>query len=696
MRYWFRYRQILIVAILSTWIATVAAFEPDQILVSFNRRFDRGLLKTSDADITIIDDKLEVTTGHQQRWPGVTIKAPEEAWDLTGFRYVTVDLINPTNHSVKVFCRVDNPGADGRKHCLTQSLSLSAGQSGTLYAYFNPTPWQLSEPLDLIGMRGYPSALDREKMDPSHINQILLFIADPQVDHRFQVTQIKVGGGLKMLDADKFIPFIDEFGQFIHDDWPGKTHSLKELQQQIGHESRDLAAFRGPQNRNDYDGWTAGPKLKATGFFYVTKHQDKWWLVDPEGCLFWSHGINCVHASTSTPISDRESYFTSLPKPDSEFARFYGQGSWAPHGYYKDHTPYRTYDFNKANLLRKYGDNWNDTFADLTHRRLRSWGLNTIANWSDRDIFLMRRTPYTDNLSFNSPVLEGSTGYWGKFYDVFDPAFRTNFKNRLEAVKNRSANDPWCIGYFVHNEIAWGDEYSLAKAALASPPTQPAKQVFITDLKAKYRTIASLNETWHTDYQSWEGLRQTQEPPANAAANSDLGLFYDKIADTYFRIIHEELTKVAPRQLYFGCRFAWVNDRAAHAAARYCDVVCYNQYKYSVADFRMPDQLDKPVVIGEFHFGALDRGMFHTGLRATKSQEDRAQKYRDYVYGALNNPVIVGTHWFQYKDQATTGRGDGENYQIGFLDICDRPYPEIVDAAREVGYQMYSYRLQTN
>jgi len=68
--------------------------------------------------------------------------------------------------------------------------------------------------------------------------------------------------------------------------------------------------------------------------------------------------------------------------------------------------------------------------------------------------------------------------------------------------------------------------------------------------------------------------------------------------------------------------------------------------------------------------------------------------YRSYVQGALRNPAIVGTHWFQYGDQATTGRGDGENYQIGFLDICDTPYPETIAACREVGYSMYAHRAE--
>jgi hypothetical protein len=143
-----------------------------------------------------------------------------------------------------------------------------------------------------------------------------------------------------------------------------------------------------------------------------------------------------------------------------------------------------------------------------------------------------------------------------------------------------------------------------------------------------------------------------------------------------------------------GCRFAWVNDRAARAAIKFCDVISTNRYEYSVEDLKLPDNADMPVIIGEFHFGALDRGMFHTGLRSTDSQQDRADKYAAYVRGALRNRHIVGTHWFQYQDQPTTGRGDGENYQIGFIDICDNPYPEIVQAACDIGRSMYDYRSE--
>ena len=122
-------------------------------------------------------------------------------------------------------------------------------------------------------------------------------------------------------------------------------------------------------------------------------------------------------------------------------------------------------------------------------------------------------------------------------------------------------------------------------------------------------------------------------------------------------------------------------------------MIGFNKYRYSVDDFALPEGVDKPAVIGEFHFGALDRGMFHTGLRRTANQAERAEKYMSYVRGALENRFLVGTHWFQYADQATTGRGDGENYQIGFLDICDTPYWETIQAARDVGRTLYNHRL---
>lgn len=686
-------RGIFIAFVLAVPALCAAGQVQPAVLFDFVGGFDVGSVATSDADVTLSPGRsLRIETGHEKQWPGITLKAPGGKWDLSEYEYVCVDVKNAGDEPVTVYCRVDNPGADGARNCVTGNINLAGRQAGTLIVRMLPTPWRLSEPLELIGMRGAPSYAD--KVDPANITQLLVFVTKPSVDYAFEIGNIRVGGRVEVLDAKTFLPFIDEFGQYVHGDWPGKTHSLKELIAHGGAEEEDLAAHPGPPGRNKYGGWAAGPKLEATGFFRVEKYRDKWWLVDPEGRLFWSHGIDCVSSANATPITDRERYYSNLPKSGSPFEQFYGGGSWAPHGYYKDHSPYRTYDFSRANFLRKYGRGWPGSFAETTHRRLRSWGMNTIANWSQRDIYLMRKTPYVGTISCTARRLEGSTGYWGKFYDVFDPSFRDALRKRLAAEKGKTVNDPWCVGYFVDNELAWGDEVSLALAALVSPADQPAKRVFIEDLKAKYATIEKLNAAWSAEHATWQALLEERQAPDKKKAWADLTAFYTKTAEMYFRTIHDELKRVAPDQLYLGCRFAWVNDRASRAAAKFCDVVSYNRYSYSVEQHRLPSGIDMPTIIGEFHFGALDRGMFHTGLKKTTDQQDRADKYRSYVQGALRNPQIVGTHWFQYKDQATTGRGDGENYQIGFIDICDKPYPEIVQAAREVGYGLYEYRLK--
>jgi len=622
---------LILFLVTGTLSLPVIAQEPERLVT-----FDPATIKTTDAKILVVrNGALRIETGHKNPWPGIVLAAPQGKWDLSRRQFVEMDVKNVGTEAVTVSCRVDNPGADGKNNCITDHLKLDPGAGGTLRVAFASFPVAVAGGVKIIGMRGTPGG--SEKLDPANVTQLVVFVAKPKRDHMFEISNVRAGGTLELIDAKKFFPFIDEFGQFIHRDWPGKVHSQEEFTVRREAEKKDIAKHPGPADRNQYGGWTSGPQLKAAGFFRAEKHQGKWWLVDPEGRLFWSHGTDCVRVEAATPITDREHYFRNLPETGSPF---YGKGHWAPHGYYKDHSPYKTFDFSGANLRRKYGEGYLQALAEVTQRRLRSWGMNTIANWSDSGIYLLRKTPYTTTLSMFSKRLEGSQGYWGKFADVFDTSFRESIRRAIEKERGRSVNDPWCIGYFVDNELGWGSDTSLAVAALASPPSQSAKQVFIADLKAKYDDIAKLNEAWGTQFASWEAVTA----PKTKKADDDLRAFYTKTAETYFSTIRDELKKVAPNQLYLGCRFAWVNDRAALAAAKFCDVISYNRYDYSVEKLSLPSDLDRPLIIGEFHFGALDRGMFHTGLRKTVNQQDRAQKYREYVESALRNPFVVGTH----------------------------------------------------
>lgn len=682
-------------------LCLLTAASADETLIDFGKGFDASKVTARDATVALVDQNghpaLRVSTGHTQSWPGIDLPAKFGPWDLSKRQAVAVDLRNAGTNATTICFRADNPGADGVKSCITSRVQLAPGASGTLTVKLERAQ-PGADKIKLFGMRGSPfGTAAGAVLDPAMITNFVVFVDRPQQDQIFEVSNVRAIGDYQAppeagLSPDKFFPMIDEFGQYMHRDWPGKTHSVADLAAAREVEAKDLQGHAGPADWDQYGGFKSGPQLEATGFFRTEKYQGKWWLVDPEGRLFWSHGVDCVtDGEGPTRLDEREGWFANLPPADGEFKACYGQTGRAVNGYYAQKTS-KTFDFARANLMRKYGDDYKPIFADLAHRRLRSWGLNTIANWSDWNTFFMRRTPYTMNLWFDSKKLEGSQGYWGKFRDVFDPDFAANVRKQMSAQVGKSAGDPWCLGYFVDNELSWGDAGSLALGTLACPPEQEAKKVFLADLQAKYNTIDALNAVWGTQYASWEALLQSRTVPDKTKASADLMAFEAKTAETYFKTIHDIVKEYAPKNLYLGCRFAWVNDVVAKPAAKYCDVVSYNLYRASVADFK--PIADVPVIIGEFHFGALDRGMFHTGLVPVATQEARAKAYHDYVQGALANPCFVGSGWFKYMDEPTTGRTlDEENYQIGLVDGCDTPYPETIAAVREVGYGLYKTRL---
>ena len=585
-------------------------------LVVFDSKFDVSTISATDSQFEMKKGKdgnvLSVTVLTNHQYPGITIKAPQNKWDLSQYEYVEVMVKNSGASQFSLNCRVDNPGADGKNNCVTANVTIPPGETRPIRVRLNRYG---DDKMDgkLFGMRGYPKKYGGPyTVNPSNIVQVLLFIFKPSIEHSFDVQSIIADGQhipptALTSDANPFFPFIDTFGQYKHKNWNGKTLSIQDLQAKRKSEEKELTSE--PEGLDKYGGWAKGPKFQATGFFRTQKVKGKWWLVDPDGNLFFSHGIDCVRMTDSTPIEERESWFENPPWQSPEFQGFISRGR-AIKDYYANRTV-KCFPFAGANLVRKYGENWRQIYSDLMHKRLRSWGLNTIGNWSDEQVRLMRKTAYTDSIgSGRTPPIQGSEGYWGKFPDVFDPSFKRNLKESMASKKGKSAGDPWCIGYFSDNEMSWGDEYSLSIGALKSPTEQPAKKVFIENLKAKYNSIEALNKVWGTKYESWEELSKSQNAPDKTKAKDDLLSFYTTIAEEYFKTVRETIKEVAPQQLYLGCRFAWVNQLAAKAAAKYCDVVSYNIYRRDVRDFKFNGEADVPLIIGEFHFGHLTEECF--------------------------------------------------------------------------------------
>jgi hypothetical protein len=634
---------------------------------------------------------LHIEAGKDYDWPGVRLGFKSGACDLSAYDALRVTLRNVGSAPAEIFCCLKNRQP---KDCFLSpggSVFLQPGEQREIDACLRLPPWVVDRPLGLVGMRGVPGPAAGSIFDLSQTHEIHLCLNSPRAPATFEVVGITAEvreSSRVLLAADTFFPFVDRFGQFAHGEWPGKVHSEDELQRAKERESVWLASASSPAERDRWGGWTRGPQLKATGRFRTEKVKGAWWLVDPDGRLFFSHGVGCVFPGSETGVTGRERYFSWLPEPGSAFGAFYVSGGRMLYRAEGAAGPYRTYDFAKANLLRKYGAGWEATFAELAHRRLRAWGLNTVANWSDERVCQLRRTPYTATVNGASRTIANQCP------DPFAPAFAEEVRRSAQALRQSgAADDPWCVGCFVDNEIGWGhDGRVLVRESLRLPADRPVKQAVTAWLQKKYATPAELNAVWGSSFDSWEAFQRNTEIPESWACGADCEGFLPVLAERYFATVREAVKSVAPDLLYLGCRFSWGPDAVYRVASAHCDVVSVNLYRRTVCKDLPSGCADKPLMIGEFHFGAMDRGLFHTGLGQTRDQAERAACYKAYVRSGLAHPRCVGTHWFQWRDQALTGRGDGENYPVGFLTLTDQPYAELVAAAREVGETLYTER----
>ena len=613
----------------------------------------------------------------------VDVEIPNELRDLSAFMGISARISNMGNSP----CRIEGFLNDHR--WINSCLYLEPGEIKTIEILFKRLPGKGTK--DFPAMNGLPGGglWHWESLNPENSKKIT-FLVYSENKSSLHISEISPFGKYtppeELATQKNFFPFIDRFGLYKHVNWTGKVNDEQDLKNAIQKEQNEFDLIPEPEERTRFGGWLSGPTLEATGHFRTEKVNGKWWLVDPEGHLFWSHGVTCVgFDGANTRVSGRENFFESLPDENDPL-----------HNCFSNPGEEINFNFSHANLYRKYGSDWKMKSTVNILKRLKSWGINSFGNWSDPEIYLFseNRVAYTVAISPRWPKIDGNNK---KFPDVFNPDFQNSVAKALQNNGIKMKDDPFCIGYFVDNELSVS---GLTNSLMKQPSQGFAKQMFVNYLKGKYQTVRNLNQNWETNFSDWSDVEKQTELPL--LANEDCKAFDLQILDQYYKICREEVKKMAPNKLYLGSRLHthyYPDDQSEveiiKIAARYSDVVSFNRYRFSAEDLILPDGIDKPIIIGEFHFGALDRGPFHTGLRSVANQQQRAEAYYHYVKGAISNPQIVGTHWFQYSDQAFTGRGDGENFQIGFIDICDNPYPEIVDAARKIGYRMYQERIKT-
>jgi hypothetical protein len=346
-------------------------------------------------------------------------------------------------------------------------------------------------------------------------------------------------------------------------------------------------------------------------------------------------------------------------------------------------------DYYKTNFMRVFGEKWREKWETITSGQIREFRLNTIANWSDINYARNAQIPYVLPLSgFPSTEVK----LFRDFPDVFATEYLENAKQfaaQLEDFKG----DPYLIGYFLRNEPHWAfGAHDIAFEMFATMQQSESKYNLARWISTQYPNIENFNKSWNLQLESFEKLTsEVFEEYPSEKAKEEFWRFSEILVKKYVDVPCDEVEKVDPDHLNLGMRYAWISSDLLYKAGDRFDVFSINGYGNPgpPKTEEIARISGKPVMIGEFHFGATDRGLPATGIQGALTQEERGKAYRYYLEQGLARPELIGIHYFQWLDQPVFGRFDGENYNIGFMDICNRPYKELTEAAIKSHSKMY-------
>ena len=614
-------------------------------------------------------DYLKGASWYEGENPGDGISFSFPAGSLSGQKYITVDMLAYGTHMIK-FMIILQEGEDGPAF-------------GFRFGVLNQCSLRVRLPLSLVDQNRW--GIDREgaflkprcsgdRVDLTKVDRMRFVInkKSSQVS-RFCLTPFQYTSDEVPLIEHPELPkgkLIDDIGQSTLHDWPGKTDSAEVMKSNL--RSRfEKANHQWPENMSAWGGWNEKRLDDGSGYFRVHKDEDRWWFIDPDGYYFWSTGIDCIRVDTTADYYLLEDALTWVPDKEGDYADMFSEREGHAH-----------INYLAANFIKTFGvQDWRSKWAKVAIDELKRLRCNTVGNWSEWEYASKARFPYVRPMSFKPT---GLTQIYRDFPDVYDNAFEQEALDYAQVLKD-TRNDPALIGYFMMNEPTWAFSSELPAVGMLynteSCKTRVALRKF---LSRRYKTDEELSSAWemNASLSLVEKGKWTGRFSKNALA--DLESFSQIMVEKYFTALSNACRKVDPNHLNLGIRYAGVPPKWAVKGMLSFDVFSMNCYMEKVPRDQtqeIHDLLNMPVIIGEWHFGALDVGLPSSGIGHVKSQTDRGKAYRVYIEDAAANPYCIGTHWFTLYDQSALGRFDGENYNIGFLDVCNRPHTALCNAA---------------
>ncbi|WP_440874418.1 agarase [Thalassotalea sp. PLHSN55] len=684
------------------------------------------------------------------------IFSKDKPWKNNNFQYYVLafEAQNPTNKTINLIATVTGKSSKS----LRRSVAIGSNAQGTYYfelagiglnedTGLRDAPPSFKSDAHKMILRG-----GKTKVDFSEVSSIKFSVDSAIHENKILLDNIRIVESPKA-DPLSLTAIVDKFGQRADKNFAIKVSSSQELREIAKKELAQLSVSKPLPQRSLFGGWKDGPKLEATGYFRAEKVGNQWSLVDPEGYLFFSTGIANIRMSNTSTFTgvdfkddsvryvvpndvtpedsqgisgdytqvrktkfitnqQRHNMFAALPSYDDKFAKHYGYRRSAHMGPIEHG---EVYSFYQANLERRYGETYRGSYLtqwrDTTVDRMVDWGFTSMGNWVDPAFYQNKRIPYFANGWIIGDFKTVSSGfdYWGAMPDPFDTEFVKRAKITAKVISEEVLNSPWCIGVFIDNEMSWGGkgapirQYGIVLDAFSrNAEESPTKLAFVNHLKQEYDSLAKLNDAWQKDINSWaefsKGVNFKEDKVFSEKMLADMSALLTLYSDEYFRVVSHAIEEFMPNHMYMGARFtSWGTSPEAHySAKKYADVISYNYYREGLDDstWSFLADLDMPSLIGEFHMGTTISGAPHPGIVHAVDHENRGEMWQDYMNTVIDNPYMVGAHWFQYIDSPITGRAhDGENYNVGFVSTTDIPYAPLVKATKELHKTLYQRRF---
>lgn len=330
-------------------------------------------------------------------------------------------------------------------------------------------------------------------------------------------------------------------------------------------------------------------------------------------------------------------------------------------------------------------DNW----AAATLRRVTDAGFKGLGAWCN-PAFHKLDVPMTQDLNLWTWVSDASKR-------LYSPDWQELAEQAAKAQVAGLRNNRNLVGYFIDNEVDWGDGFAGPGAYFDHlPAADPNRLEVLKVVRSTWPTLAVFNAEWDAHVADWSELSAWPALPREPArAYSRLGsAWLSHLAHDYFRVTTALIHRYDPHHLILGVRFkGYAPEEVVSASRDFTDAQSLNYY---VDDAQLdPDMFrmmyhksGQPIIISEYSFHSIDG---HSGDPDTvgfsaqvPDQQARADGYRLMTSHLARVPYIVGADWFQWCDEPPGGRsGDGEDVNFGIVDIHDKPYNLLVDAVRQ-------------